>query len=73
MYGLMVAFDPTRATTVSGGRNNGMNFGNMASEPRTGGGRDHGGGGATDRNNECWRCGGDHSNSKYKQRFKEKI
>ena len=35
MYGLMVAFDPTRATAVSGGRNEGMNFGNVAAEPGT--------------------------------------
>ena len=39
MYGLMVAFEPTRSTPVSGGRNEGMNFGNMAVEPGTGGGR----------------------------------
>ena len=30
MYRLIVAFDPTRATPVSGGRNKGMNFGNVA-------------------------------------------
>ena len=47
MYGLMVAFEPTRATAVSEGRNEGMNFGNVADEPGTGGGRDHGGGSAT--------------------------
>ena len=38
MNGLMVAFEPTRATAVSGGRNEGMNFGNVATEPGTGGG-----------------------------------
>ena len=59
MYRLMVAFEPTRDTAVSGGRNEGMNFGNVAAKPRTGGDRDHGGGGATARNIECWRCGGD--------------
>ena len=60
MYGLRVAFEPTRATAVSGGRNKGMNFGNVAAEPGTGGDRDHGGGRATARKIECWRCGGDH-------------
>ena len=36
MYGLMVAFKHTRPTSVSGGRNKGMNFGNVAVKPRTG-------------------------------------
>ena len=58
MYGLMVAFEPTRPTPVSGGRNKGTNFGNVAVEPRIVGDRDHGGG--TVRNIECWCCGGDH-------------
>ena len=39
MYGLMVAFDPTRATAVYGGRNEGINFGNVADKPRTGEGQ----------------------------------
>ena len=30
MYGLLVTFDPTRPTPMSGGRNEVMNFGNMA-------------------------------------------
>ena len=50
MYGMMVAFDPTRATAVSGGRNEGMNFRNVAVKPGTGGDGDHGGSGATARN-----------------------
>ena len=29
MYGLMVAFEPTRAPAVSGGQNKGINFGNI--------------------------------------------
>ena len=49
MYGLMVAFDPTRATAVSGGRNDGMNFGNVTDEPGTEGEGDHGGFSATTR------------------------
>ena len=60
MYGLMVAFEPTRATSVSGERNEGMNFGNVAAKPGTGGDGDHGGGISTVRKIECWRCGGDH-------------
>ena len=43
MYGLMVDFEPTRYTSVSGGRNGGMNFGNVAAEPGTEGDGDHGG------------------------------
>ena len=42
MYGLMVAFDPTRATAVSGGRNEGIHFGNVAAEPGTKWDGDHG-------------------------------
>ena len=60
MYRLMVAFEPTRATAVSGGRNEGMNFGNVAAKPGTKGYRDHGGFSATTRKIECWLCGGDH-------------
>ena len=37
MYGLMAAFDPTRATSVSGGWSEGMNFGNVAAKPRISG------------------------------------
>ena len=49
MYGLMVAFDPTRDTTVSGGWKEGMNFGNVAAEPGTEGDRKYGGFSATSR------------------------
>ena len=37
MYGLMVVFNPTRAIPVSGGRNEGLNFGNVAAESETAG------------------------------------
>ena len=37
-----------------------MNSGNEAVESGTGGDGDHGGGGGTVINIECWRCGGDH-------------
>ena len=49
MYGLMVAFDPTRDTAVSGGWKEGMNFGNVAAEPGTEGDRKYGGFSATSR------------------------
>ena len=39
MCRLMVDFDPTRATVVSWGRNEGMNVGNMVAEPGTEGGQ----------------------------------
>ena len=39
MYGLMVAFDTTRLTPVSGGRNEGMNLGNVTVEYGIGGGQ----------------------------------
>ena len=58
MYVLMVAFEPTRSTPVSRGRNEGMNVGNVAVEPRTGGYGDHSGSGGTGRKIGCWRVGG---------------
>ena len=60
VYGLMVAFEPMRATAVSVGRNEGMNFGNVAVELGTRGDGDHGRGSATSRKIKCWRCGGGH-------------
>ena len=45
MYGLMVAFETTRATPVSWGRKEGLNFRNVAVESETAGDRDHGSGG----------------------------
>ena len=55
MYRPMVVYESTRTTPVSGGRNEGMNFGNGAVEYRTGEDRDHGGGGGTGRKIEYWR------------------
>ena len=72
MYGLMVAFDPARSTPVSGGRKKGTNFGNVAVEPGTGGDRNHGDGGSTSRNIECWRCGGYHMKRDCPLRAKDK-
>ena len=71
MYRLMVAFDPTRPTPVSGGRNKGMKFGNVAVEPGTEGDGDHGGGGGTVRNIECWHCGGDHMKRDFPKRAED--
>ena len=72
MYGLMVAFETTRATAVSGGQNEGIHFRNVAAEPGTGGDRDHDGGCATARKIECWHCGGDHIKRDCPKRAKEK-
>ena len=58
MYRLMVAFEPTRATLVSGGRNKGLNFGNVDVESETTGDREHVSGGGIGINIECWTCGG---------------
>ena len=60
MYGLMVAFEPMRETTVSGGRNEGLNFGNVAVQYKTAGDRYHRNGGGIGRKLECWRYGGEH-------------
>ena len=72
MYGLMVDFEHTRPTTVSGGRNKGMNFRNVAVEPGTGGDGDHSSGGDIARKIECWRCGGDHMKKDCPKRVEEK-
>ena len=60
MYGLMVAFEPTRATPVAGGCNEGPNFRNVVADSETTGDGDHGGGGVIWRKLECWHCGGEH-------------
>ena len=54
MYGLMVAFEPTRSTLVSEGRNKGLHFGNVAGKSGTVGDGDHASGGGTGRKLECW-------------------
>ena len=59
MYGLMVAFEPTRATPVAGGRNKGLNFGNVVTDYEDPGtGDTNGGGGGAGRKLEFWHCGG---------------
>ena len=72
LYGLMVAFEPTRSTLVSGGRNKVMNLGNVAVEPGTGGYRDHGSGGGTGGKIDFWRCGGYHIKRDCPKRAKDK-
>ena len=44
MYGLMVAFDHSMATPVSGGHKKGLNFSNVVADSKTTGYWDHGGG-----------------------------
>ena len=73
MYGLMVAFEPTRVTAVSGGRNGGMNFRNVTAETGTEGDGYHGGFIATTRKIECWLCGGDHMKRDCPKRAEEKV
>ena len=60
MYRLLVALNPTRATLVAGGRNKGLNFGNVVADSEITEDGDHGGGGGIARNLECWNCGGEH-------------
>ena len=49
MYKLLVAFEPTRVTPVSGGRNKGLHFGNLVAKYEVKGNGDHGGDGVTGR------------------------
>ena len=72
MYRLMVAFDTTRATAVSGGWNESMNIGNVTAEPGTMGDGDHGGGSAISRKIHCWRCGRDNMKRDCPKLAKEK-
>ena len=54
MYRMMVAFEPTRSTPVSGWRKKGVNLGNVAVKPGYGRDGDHGGGRGTGIKIECW-------------------
>ena len=53
MFGLMVAFNTTRVTPVSGGRNEGLNFRNVAVKSKTTGVMNHGSGGSIGRKIDC--------------------
>ena len=57
-YRVMVAFDPTRVTSVAEGRNKGLNFRNVVADSKGTGNGDHGSGGGTGRKLYCWNCGG---------------
>ena len=60
MYRPTVAFEPTRETPVAGGRNEGLNFGNVVTKPRATWNGDPSSGGGAARKLECWHCGGEH-------------
>ena len=45
---------------MAGGRNKGLNFGNVVADSEITEDGDHGGGGGIARNLECWNCGGEH-------------
>ena len=73
MYGIMVAFEPTRAAPVAGGRNDGLNFGNMVADSKDPGTGDTGGGiGGAGRKPEFWHCGGEHLKRNFLERPEEK-
>ena len=58
MYGLMMVFEPTRATPVAGSCTKGMNFGNVVAKSEGTGNGDTGGRGGAGRKMECCHCGG---------------
>ena len=60
MYELMVTFDPTRATAVTGGRNEGLNFGNVVANSKVTGDGYHDGGSGMGKKLKLWHCGGKH-------------
>ena len=72
MYRLMVAINPTRATTVYGGHNEGLNFGNVVADSETVGDRNHGGSGGIGRKLEFCHCGGGHLKKNFPKRAEEK-
>ena len=61
MYGIMVAFEPTRSAAVTRGHNKGLNFGNVATNSESGVTVDVGiGGNIVESKTYCCNCGGDH-------------
>ena len=73
MYGIVVAFESTRATIVAEGRNKGMNFRNVfadSEDPGTGDTSD--GSNGAGRKLEFWHCGGEHLKINFPERSKEK-
>ena len=60
MYVLMVKFEPTRVAELTGGHNEGLNFGNFNTNTKDVGAGDVGiGDDGSWRKRECWNCGGD--------------
>ena len=72
MYGLMVAFNPTRATPVARGCNKGLNFRNVVADSKTTRYRDNGSGGGIGIKLECWKCVGVHLKRNCPKRAEEK-
>ena len=73
MYGLMVVFEPMRATPVSGGCNEGLTFRNLVAEYETEGDGYHGSNGGVGRNLEFWKCVGGHLKKNCPKRAEEKY
>ena len=67
-----MAFDPTRATLVARGCNEGLNFGKMAADSRDTGDGDCGSGGGIGRKLEVWHCVGGHPKRNFLKRAEEK-
>ena len=56
-YGLMVSFEPTRATPVARWRNEDLNFSNVVAYYKGTSNGDPSGGSGAGRKPECWHCG----------------
>ena len=72
IYGLMVAFEPTRSTPVARGRNPGLDLGPVVANSETTGDGDHGSSGVIWRKLERWKCGGENLERNCPKREKEK-
>ena len=72
MYVLMLAFDPTRATPVARGSNEGVNYYNVVADSEGTGNRYPGGDGGAGRKLECWQYVGKHLKSNCPKRAEEK-
>ena len=73
MYGLMVVFEPTRATPVAGGRNEGLNFRNAVTDSEGTGNGDNGGSSGAGRKLECWHYGVGHLKRNFPKCAEEKV
>ena len=71
---LMVAFDPTRATPVVGGHNEGLNLRKVVADSKVAGTGDTGERcNVVGRKRELWNCGGDHLKRNCPKPAKEKT